>query len=129
MVVHGTIADLTFADAACGIVAWGGTLRIKLTQSIPGYRYDDVFVMVPCFPDFEKYGNDRLKYIDKSVALDVAKLYPEYKYGLFADIKKVPCPFEIITNKLDSKKVPFYCTGASVSQNIEALEKKHSENH
>ena len=127
MIARGTISDLTFSDAACGVIAWAGTVKIRLTESIPGYDHDDVFVMLPCFPDFEKYGRERERYLNRAVSLEVSKLYPEYNFGLLTNVRKVPCAFEIINNSLDSKKTPFYCTNANVSGNIEATEKKLSE--
>ncbi len=119
MGVRGVIKDLTFISAGCGGVAWAGTLRIRLDEKISGYSPEDVFVVVGCFPDFEKFGYQRDRYLNQSVMLTVSKLYPEYQFGVFADINKVPCPFDLITNKINSKGVPFYCTNENISDGIE----------
>jgi hypothetical protein len=124
--VRGTIEDLTFARAGCGVVAWGGTLRVRLDRKIPGYPYKDVFIVISCFPDFEKFDH-RDQYIDKPVALALSKLYPQYQFGMFKDINKVPCAFDLITNQIDSEGVPFYCTQDNISASIEKLSIKNND--
>ena len=127
MKLQGTIVDLTFDQAGCGIIAWSGTLQVKLTEPIAGYPYDDVFLVLPCFPDFEKFKADKALYVNRRVSLEVSKFYPEYRFGLIKDMKSVPCAYELITNKLDSKKTPFYCTQENISESIEAVENKQRE--
>jgi hypothetical protein len=127
MIVQGKIEDLTFAEVACGDIAWSGTLRVRLAQPIRNYPYDDVFIVVSCFPEFEKFKSNRALYINRPVSLRVSKLYPKYRFGVIKDIKKVPCAYELIINKLDSKRVPFYCTQESISESIESVENKQRE--
>lgn len=127
MILRGTIVDLTFAEVACGGVAWSGTLQVRLAQPIPDYPYDNVFIVISCFPEFEKFKSDRALYISRPVSLEVSKLYPEYRFGLIQDIKKVPCAFGLVINKLDSKKAPFYCTQENISESIEAAERSQRE--
>jgi hypothetical protein len=122
LALHGTIEDLAFSQAGCGVVAWSGTLKVKLTQPIAAYSHDSVFIVLTCFPDFEEFKDNRALYIGRSVSLKVSKLYPEYRFGVIKDIKKAPCAFGLINNSLDSKKVPFYCTRENISESIKANE-------
>ena len=127
MLLQGTIVDLTFAEVGCGYIAWSGTLQVRQSQPIAGYPHQDVFIVLSCFPEFEKFKNNRDLYINQPISLTVSKLYPEFRFGAIKDIKKVPCAYELIVNNLDSKKVPFYCTQESISESIEATQNKKRE--
>lgn len=123
MKVRGIIKELTFAEAACGVIAWSGTLKIELTQKIENYDKNNVFVVIGCFGDFEKFERDESKYLNKEIEINVSKLYPNYRFGYFKNVKKVPCAFEIITNEISSDGSPFYCAGSVISESIEKIEK------
>jgi hypothetical protein len=123
--VHGIIRDLTFAQAYCGIVAWSGTLKIELTQKIENYPSNNVFLVEGCFYKPEL---DKKKYLDKEIQLEVYKISPLYQFGTIKDINKVPCAFDIITNKIKSDGVPFYCSRGEISKSIEKFEKFKEKN-
>ena len=124
MTVTGVIKDLTFIKAGCGGVAWAGTLRLELKEKVSNSPPKDVFVVVGCFPDFEKFGSNRKSYLNKPVRLTVSKLYPDLRFSSIIaagrDVLKVPCAFDLITNEINSKGIPFYCTSENISESIEA---------
>ncbi len=126
--VRGKIKDLTFSRAGCGTVAWGETLKIELTQRIDKYAGKNVFIMKGCFGDFEKFGRNKKKYLDREIEFDAFKLYPQYQFGLLQDINKVPCAFDLITNELHSEGTPFYCTRTNISRAIEEFERLNNKN-
>ena len=82
-------------DTSCGIIAWAGTLKIKLENKIDGYNPEYVYVLVPCFMD----ERGQRKYLKKCVDVTVTKQYAKGK----------PCYYDLVANDIDSKGVPFYC--------------------
>ena len=50
--------------------------------------------------------------------MEVSKLYGQ---------KDRPCYFEIVTNRIDSKGVPFYCTASGQNQILKVIEKENAQ--
>jgi hypothetical protein len=114
--VRGVITELSFAQAYCGVIAWSGTIKVKLLDKIEGYPYENVFIVVPCFLD----PNNENKYLKKMVQVDVFKLYDDYNQYK----KKKPCYFEIITNTLNSNNIPFYCSRTGQEELLNGREQR-----
>src|SRR3954470_11001879 len=49
--VRGRITEITFPSAYCGWVRNAGTLKIKLSEQIPNYPHQFVYVAAACFLD------------------------------------------------------------------------------
>jgi hypothetical protein len=114
MKISGTITDLTFSSG-CGVLATAGTLKIRLDKKVENYSFDNVYVVKPCFGEFEKFGYKRKSYIGKKIELEVSKLLEVYYYDQIKDINKVPCAFDLIHNEFDSSGTAFYCTNFNIT--------------
>jgi hypothetical protein len=115
---RGVISAISFSRA-CGVVLWSGTLKIKLMDKIEGYPYENVFVVVNCLEDFENAKG----YLNKTVEIEVSKLYPEYRKIRGAN----DLYFELIDNTIKSGCVPFYITNMGrwgILKNIELHERQ-----
>lgn len=90
--LEGTIVDASPAPFYCGTLAVAGTLKIKLSQKLKGYRDEFLYAVVLCFAVEKKED-----LIDQKIAVEAVKLekYP-YKFGVS------------VTNNIDSKGIPFY---------------------
>lgn len=113
LTVRGTITDVSFAIAECGGIIWAGTLKIKLSDKIESYPHENVFVVVKCFT-----GDDKSKYMNKIVSLNLEKIYNK---------KKGPCYFEIVTNTINSNGVPFYCALLGQEEILKIIEKENPQ--
>jgi hypothetical protein len=114
--LRGTITEVSFAQADCGVIFWSGTAKIELLEKINGYPHENVFLVVPCFVNL----NNQQKYLNKVVRLEVSKLYPNYNHYS----KKTPCYFEIITNTINSRGVPFYCSLFGQEEILKSIEQE-----
>jgi len=90
----GTIVEQTLS-LSCGVVVFGGTLKIRPSQKIPTYSPEFVYVVAFCLSE---KGRD---FIGKTATLHVTKSYTGEN----------PCKCELINNKIDSHGTPFYCAG------------------
>src|SRR5688572_918505 len=73
--LRGTIEEVSMTDSYCGVIAWAGTLKIKLENKIESYNPEYVYVLVPCFMD----ERGKRKYLMKCVDITVTKQYAKDK--------------------------------------------------
>jgi hypothetical protein len=91
ILVQGTIEEVTFVRAGCGVMCWNGSAKIKLIKNVEGYSQDFVFLIIPCFT-----GNNT-QYIGKNVQINA---------HLLKEDKLDSC--KTVFNEIDSKGIPFY---------------------
>lgn len=85
--ITGKIVAVSFGY--CGYICLGGTVRIRLTQPIPGYKFPYAFVVTACLSEPDT---------SRIVSMKASKLRQQEK----------ECYYRNITNSINSQAVPFY---------------------
>ena len=85
--IQGKIVEISYGH--CGILCFGGTIKVKLREKIKGYNEIFIYVVVPCL---ERPPND------STINVKATKLHSKEK----------ECYFKSINNFIDSHGIPFY---------------------
>jgi hypothetical protein len=93
--VRGTISQVNYAPPRCGELIFAATFEIKLDGKLSGYDHPFLYVVVPCL--YQPEGAE--KFLGQHVEITATKQYE----------KRQPCFFDIESNRINSKGVPFYC--------------------
>lgn len=103
---NGVIIAATPAAVPCDAICNAGTIAVRIISKTPTppfvYKHDTIYVSLPCF-----YVNTD-DYVGKSVSMSVFKL----------ENFKDDC-FQNITNKIDSRGIPFYYTNILKEELVE----------
>lgn len=92
---RGTISQVNYAPPRCGELIFAATFEIKLDGKLSGYRYPFLYLVVPCL--YKPDGPE--EFLNQRIEISATK----------QDGKRRPCFFDIETNSINSKGVPFYC--------------------
>jgi hypothetical protein len=95
--VQGTVSRVDYAPPHCGELIFPTTLEIKPDAKLSGYKYQFVYLVVPCL--YKTEGAENL--LNKRIEITATKQD--------ADARR--CFFDIKTSRIDSRGVPFYCVG------------------
>jgi hypothetical protein len=95
LTARGTITQVNYAPARCGELIFAATFEIKLDGKLSGYDHPFLYVIVPCL--YQPEGAE--KFLGQHVLITATKQYE----------KRQPCFFDIESNRINSKGVPFYC--------------------
>ncbi len=92
IIAKGTIVDASVSGTYCGIVATGGTLKIKLDEKVKDYDSDFLYVIVLCLA-----GEENKNLVGNHIEIKVKKMteFP-YDFGVR------------LANSIDSNGMPFY---------------------
>jgi hypothetical protein len=93
--VRGTISRVNYAPPRCGELIFAATFEIKLDSKLNGYNHPFLYLIVPCL--YQPEGAE--KFLGQHVEVWATKQYE----------KRQPCFFDIESNRINSKGVPFYC--------------------
>ncbi len=77
----------------CGGDAYGGTLKIRPSEKIEGYKPEFVYVIIFCLSGSNE------GFLGQTISLDLTKAYED----------EHPCHCDLIENEFDSEGIPFYC--------------------
>jgi hypothetical protein len=92
---RGTITRVNYAPPRCGELIFAATFEIKLDGKLSGYDHPFLYLVVPCLYQPESAE----KFLGQHVEVTATKQYE----------KRQPCFFDIESNRINSKGVPFYC--------------------
>jgi hypothetical protein len=92
---RGTITQVNYASPRCGELIFAATFEIKLDGKLSGYDDPFLYLVVPCL--YQPEGAE--KFLGQHVEIAATRQYE----------KRQPCFFDIETNRINSKGVPFYC--------------------
>lgn len=92
---RGTITRVSYAPPRCGELIFAATFEVKLDGKLSGYDAPFVYLVVPCL--YKPEGPER--FLNRRVEINATK----------QDGKRRPCFFDIETNSVNSKGLPFYC--------------------
>jgi hypothetical protein len=124
MEIIGHVVNVSFTSTHCGDISLSGTLKIKLDKKVPNYPYNDLYIVSLCFPDFDKFGRNRSKYLGKRIGLNVHKFFATGQAEKGKDLNDPNCVSTPFTeNKINSHGVPFYCSKTVISTAIENFKK------
>jgi hypothetical protein len=97
LTARGTISKVNYAPPRCGELIFAATFEIKLDGKLSGYDHPFLYLVVPCL--YQPEGAE--KFLGQHVLVTATKQYE----------KRQPCFFDIESNRIDSRGVPFYCAG------------------
>jgi hypothetical protein len=95
LTARGTISQVNYAPPRCGELIFAATFEIKLDRKLSGYDHPFLYLVVPCL--YQPEGAE--KFLGQRVEITATKQYE----------KRQPCFFDIESNPINSKGVPFYC--------------------
>ena len=95
LIARGTISRVNYAPPRCGELIFAATFEIKLDTKLRGYDHPFLYLVVPCL--YQPEGTE--KFLGQHVEIAATKQYE----------KRQPCFFDIESNSINSRGVPFYC--------------------
>ncbi|MDT5060535.1 MAG: hypothetical protein QOH63_994 [Acidobacteriota bacterium] len=95
LTVRGTISQVNYAPPRCGELIFAATFEIRLDGKLRGYNHPFLYLVVPCL--YRPEGAE--KFLGQHIEITATKQYE----------KRQPCFFDIESNRINSKGVPFYC--------------------
>jgi len=95
LTARGTISQVNYALPRCGELIFAATFEIKLDGKLSGYDHPFLYLVVPCL--YQPEGAE--KFLGQHVEIAATK----------QNEKRQPCFFDIESNRINSRGVPFYC--------------------
>jgi hypothetical protein len=92
---RGMVTQVNYAPPRCGELIFATTFEIKLDGKLSGYDHPFLYLVVPCL--YQPEGAE--KFLGQHVLITATKQHE----------KRQPCFFDIESNRINSKGVPFYC--------------------
>lgn len=95
LTARGTITQVNYAPPRCGELIFAATFEIKLDGKLSGYDHPFLYLVVPCL--YQPEGAE--KFLGQHLLITATRQME----------KRQPCFFDIESNRINSKGVPFYC--------------------
>jgi hypothetical protein len=95
LIARGTVTQVNYAPPRCGELIFAATFEIKLDGKLSGYDHPALYLVVPCL--YRPEGAE--KFLGQHVEIAATK----------QNENRQPCFFDIESNRINSRGVPFYC--------------------
>lgn len=95
LTARGTVTQVNYAPPRCGELIFAATFEIKLDGKLSGYDHPFLYLVVPCL--YQPEGVE--KFLGQHVLITATK----------QNEKRQPCFFDMESNRINSRGVPFYC--------------------
>jgi hypothetical protein len=95
LAARGTISQVNYAPPRCGELIFAATFEIKLDGKLSGYNHPFLYLVVPCL--YQPKGAE--KFLGQHVLITAIR----------QNENRQPCFFDIESNQINSRGVPFYC--------------------